>query len=142
VSRLQVTAHKSRGATHVVFLLLRKFQSYYRAAFLKRLNSAKVPQALWIVGLSRFGMCPASFCDRNSSAAVQFGFSCHTALDPGFHRRTSCSHPNCWRPPIPKKVRLFWRDSISSRYKMPARCLTVFRSSDYNWPTNSSSFRS
>jgi hypothetical protein len=40
-----------------------------------------------------------------------------SALDPGFHRRTSSLHPNCCRLPIPKKVRLFWKDSISSKFK-------------------------
>jgi hypothetical protein len=88
------------------------------------------------------GMFQASFCDRNSLAAVQSEFSCRTGLDHGFHRRTSSSRPSCWRLPIPKKARLFWRASISSRYKMPARCQTTCPCSDCNWPTNSNSFRS
>jgi len=50
---------------------------------------------------------------RNSSAAVQSEFSCHTALVPGSHRRTSNSHPNCWRSPIPNKAKLCWKASIS-----------------------------
>jgi hypothetical protein len=39
-------------------------------------------------------MFPASFCERNSSAAEQSEFSCPTGLDPGSHRQISNSHPN------------------------------------------------